>query len=610
VLRIVLGLALLGPAGLFWIGGLVVPTVKTLVTSMQEVSPIAAARFVGLANYAYLFQDLQFSSALRFTLLMVAVRVLVVAILPPLLAFAVNEFGRAVRIPVRLLFTVPLALFAPVVTALTWALALNPRAGLVNIVLEGLNRAPQPWLGDPERARSAFLLIDGLTTFGLACGVGLVFYLAALRGSGEKALSWKAVRVPLVMTWGIGLLATIALTLQSFTMSHALTQGGPGNATMTLALHQFNAAFRYFRFGVAAAGATLVLAVVALLGLAAGLIVVLGRLRLETVSWGKRSGLLSGKGRPSWGRPVAIALLALTLLVSLGGCGLSALPRPWNALNSLKTEVEMLGSPPSLLPSSPSLDAYAALGQEIPVGRVLINTVVPALSVLLLQVPIVYLGALGIGAVRPFKRWSELLLLPFSPWLFVTVGLLSVAAFEARRSAGLLNTMAGLASPIILSVPALFILTLFFKGQEPKWRAARAKGQAPAGAFFTRLILPSLPLALLLACASLLVAMQGLLWPLLITSSRENFTAPLALLFFRMQMGSSWPVLAAGLTLFGLPAFAFFFVAFGLLQSLYADRLALAREPSGAREPSFDAEGREAISETLDAPEPDPEQNV
>ena len=46
---------------------------------------------------------------------------------------------------------------------------------------------------------------------------------------------------------------------------------------------------------------------------------------------------------------------------------------------------------------------------------------------LCIQLPIAYLGALGIGALRPLGRYSEWLLLPFSPWLFITALPLSVA---------------------------------------------------------------------------------------------------------------------------------------------------------------------------------------
>jgi ABC-type sugar transport system permease subunit len=509
---------------------------------------------VGLENYARVFEDPRLGAALTFTLLLIVVRVLAVTLVPLLLAFAINEFGRRVRISVRLLFTVPLALFAPMATTLAWALFLRSR----NL----------HWLADPDTARGALLLIDGLITVGLACGVGLIYYLAALRGPGEEEPFWKDVLPPLIVSWAAGLCATIALGLESFTSSYVLTQGGPMGTTTTLTIYLFDMAFKYFHFGAGSAVATLVLIVVMALGLMAGIIVVLTRLRLEMVPWEKQSGLLNRADGPSWGRTVAVVLLIVALLGALTICLVSTLPILRNVANSLKPEV------------------YSGMGDELPLsfGRMLVNTIVPPLVVLLLQVPIVYLGALGIGAARPLGKHSELLLLFFAPWLFVTVAPLSIVAFQARAEADTLGTIGGLVSPIILSVPMLFILTLFFKGQEPRWRAVQAEGSPPVNAFFTQLILPSLPLLVLLASLSFLTNMHDLFWPLVTGMNRESYNANMVLLMLRGLYASPLSLLTGLITILGVPAFLFFFVIFGLVQALYLDRLALTR-PQAADAP-------------------------
>jgi hypothetical protein len=46
----------------------------------------------------------------------------------------------------------------------------------------------------------------------------------------------------------------------------------------------------------------------------------------------------------------------------------------------------------------------------------------------------------------------------------------------------------------------------------------------------------------------------------------------------------SWPLLSAGLALFGVPAFLFFFIAFGLFPVLYLDRLALTGRVAGHKD--------------------------
>ncbi|MFL7794649.1 MAG: hypothetical protein AB8I69_21070 [Anaerolineae bacterium] len=573
--RVLLSLGLLLPAVVCCVSLLVLPTLGTIAQSLFDVDVMTAPSFVGGDNYAHLFQDRRFSEALGFTLSSVAVRVAVVAVVPLLLALAVNEFGRVVRIPVRLLFTIPLALFAPMITALTWRLALDPRGGLMSAVSRSLELPPQSWLRDSGVAKSVFLSADGLTTFGLACGVGLILYLAALRGSDKEAPSWKAVRKPLIVSWVVGLLATIALAPQSFVLSYVLTGGGPGGATTTLGFYQYIVTFQRFGFGIGAASNTVSLAVAILLGLGVGLIAVLTGLRLERVPKGKEVGLITRGGQR---KVIAVLLLLVMVFIGCTGCLLSTLPRLWNVVDSF-------GSP----------DAYAEALQgpsPAPVGKAWANTVLPPLVMIyLFQIPIAYVAALGIGALRPLKERSEWLLLLFSPWLFVTVGQLSPVAFLILSRLGLMNTISAQLPPLLFSVPVLFILTLFFKGQEPRWRAALAEGQPSVKAFFSTLILPSLPLAVLLACGSLLISMQDLLWPLVNLVNPGRWTMPLVLAYMSGAAPGAMPALMASIVLFGLPVFLFFFLIFGLFQAFYLDRLALVA-------------GKRDDAEPLDEPSP------
>jgi hypothetical protein len=479
-------------------------------------------------------------SAVGFTVSLIIVRLLVVSIVPLLLTLADNEFGRVTRSIVRVLFTIPIALFAPNAIAAACRMALSPQLGLFG---------GAQCLADPKIAPWTFRFVDGLYTFGLACGVGLIFYLLALRGA-ESSAPWKKKLVPLIISWAVGLAATVALTLQSFTLSYALANGGPANATTTLMLLFLRQAFTQLAFGLAAAAATPILILLALLGLGVGVMVVVSGLRLETVAADKPTGLLNQE-------TIAIVLLVITLLGGLGACAMSAWPLPWVALNSLK-------------------GGYARLGEVIPLGRVALSTTLPLLISLLFQIPIAYIGALGVGALQPLGKRSELLLLLFSPWLFVTVGPLSISVFQNLAGANQLNTLAALTPPFTLSVPMLFILTLFFKGREPQWRAAQAEGQPAASAFFRKIILPSLPLTALLAFVAFFVGMQELFWPLIATNNPANLPISTALVAFLGRFQTATPTLAAAVTLFWLPSTVFFFLVFGLFQILYLDRLALS----------------------------------
>jgi hypothetical protein len=133
------------------------------------------------------------------------------------------------------------------------------------------------------------------------------------------------------------------------------------------------------------------------------------------------------------------------------------------------------------------------------------NTLLPPLIAVLIQVPAAFLAALGIGALRPLGRWSELLLVPFLPWLFVTAGPLNITFFSDAGNGHDLNKFSTLIPRILLSVPALVLLTALCRGLAVRWRAARIAG-APAGATFWRTVfVPALPMVLLLAGVEYLV---------------------------------------------------------------------------------------------------------
>jgi hypothetical protein len=488
--------------------------------------------------------DRLFAQALSYTLSLAVARLVAVAIMPLLLAIIVARFGRGVRLTVRLLFTLPLAMYAPAAIAVIWTLLFRSARGLP--FASGL--------GSRDGARQTLLLLDSLYTVGLACGTGLMVFLPALRRTaGQRAPSPK----PVVVSWLLGLLATLALTVQSFTMSFVLTGGGPAGATSSLTLYQYQLAFQSMRFGAGAVVAVVTLLTLAVLGLGAGLMVVFSGLQLEMTP--SRPLAAAGGSPPERPGGLAVLGLAVLLIISLALGAAVVLPLLWNLFNSVATPA-----------------AYSEFLTRLPAGRILVNTVVPPTLAGVFQVVIAYLAALGIGAVRPLGRWSELLLLPVSPWLFVTMGPLSLAAFQTLRGFNLLGTLPGLIPPLPLSVPMVFVLTLFFRGQTARTRAAQAGGASAPASFLSGLLLPSLPLALLLLAFALMAGFQDLYWPAIAGTTAASRTMATTFLFLRTAAGAdSQAMLSAAITLFEMPLSVVFFVVLGAFQMLYLDRLTL-----------------------------------
>ncbi|MEU6928806.1 sugar ABC transporter permease [Streptomyces sp. NPDC046385] len=231
--------------------------------------------FVGADNYLRLAEDPLLWTALRNTLLILAVQV------PLMLALAT---GLAVALDSTLLRGRPvfrLGFFLPMVTGLVaygivFSVLLNKDYGLVNWVFGLFGADPVPWLTDPMWARISL----GLALTWHYTGYNAVILLARLQtvprelydavavdGGGAfsafRHVTLPGLRPALLLTT---VLSTIG-TLQLFDEPYVLTGGGPDNATLTIGVYLYQNAFKYFDFGYASAIAYALTVLVGLLGL-------------------------------------------------------------------------------------------------------------------------------------------------------------------------------------------------------------------------------------------------------------------------------------------------------------------------------------------------------
>ncbi|MEZ4868079.1 MAG: hypothetical protein R3C14_42515 [Caldilineaceae bacterium] len=521
------GILLFLPA--LWLGlrTLVIPSIATGILSFQRYEMLTPPQFVGWENYVKLFtNDSTFAAALRFTGNLVLWRVAAVAVAPWLLAWSLSDARRSLRIGVRLLFTLPLALIAPLPLLINW------------------NLAVRPWLGKTDVTWLVLSAIDGLISFVIACGVGLILFGAVLRKSEAE----RSNVVPGVLVgWFCCVLVAIALALQSMIPSLVVTNGGPQYTTFTLGLWHYLNAFQYFRFGYAATVSTLLLVTVGLLGMIATIALIVSNLRI-TITVKEQPA--AAAYTESWGAHI---LLFSLVLVAFAICLIAVLPLLQGLLRSDG------GSEAATL--------------EVSSLRLWINTLTPSFMSMVIQLTVSTLAAFGIGALRPFGRRSEWLLLLFSPWLFTTVLPLSQAFFEQRRQWGLLNTLSGAIHPILVNVPILFLLTLFYKGCEQRYRENQIGHDQAAGrtlTFFSAVLLPSLPLVLLAGSVLWLIMLQDLYWPVLASSAIENFSW--SQMLYRQQ-GNDFANITSSIRAFQLPLSGITVLVLGVYQLFFLDRL-------------------------------------
>ncbi|MER5999967.1 sugar ABC transporter permease [Nonomuraea angiospora] len=544
-----LGWLLAVPALLGTLISLVLPTAQTIWLSLQRGGVLRESTYVGFANYGRLLGDGEFWRAAWFTLSLVAMPLLVAVVVAPLLAVALDRAGTWPRRAGRIALSLAIVTFSPVGVAAAWMRGLAPDAPGLAGLAEGLR--------DPATAPGTLRLIVAAGTFGVVCALAVMAFLPALRAgsvpqgfSGAQGFSEArgfsgpsrgGVGPAMLVVGVLVAIATVAVGLQTFSFGLVLTRGGPERSTETLAGLEYDSAFRMAEFGPGASVATLTGVILGVLGIVATVVVAASRLSVTlTPRTAPEPGAAAGRGAGTVGMAVGIVALVVFLAV--------ALVCAWPWIDGVL--------------ASPTSEAGSLRSQ--------VNTWVPAIGGAVVSVGVAYLAALGIGGLRPLGRGSEWLLLVFAPWLFVGTGPLGVANWQNMRNMGLIDSFLALVPPLLVSVPALLVLTLLCKGL-----AERTDKD-----FFGGVFLPSLPMAGILAGAVALMNAQDLLWTLLVAQKPTLFTAPVAQMAqlgsfaaAKPDVGAATPLLVVAVAL----------VAVVAAQLLYLDRLAITTNGSRAR---------------------------
>lgn len=240
---------------------LVLPMINSVRLSFSRWGGLGPFEPAGLENYKYLFSDAQMRYSVLITVVYAfAVAFLVVA-LGAILAAAISSGIRGHKF-LKVIWFFP-GIAPPTAVAIFWSGAFQPEFGAINVIFGkvGLNSG-NAWL-----ASSTTVLYPAIFVAAWA-GVGFAFLVllgaveqipvsvreAAVVDGANIYQQFTKITLPLIRP----VLVTI-FTLQviwafnGFTLLWALTNGGPADSTAILPILAYKEAFRYGRFGNAAA---------------------------------------------------------------------------------------------------------------------------------------------------------------------------------------------------------------------------------------------------------------------------------------------------------------------------------------------------------------------
>jgi multiple sugar transport system permease protein len=247
--------AMLLPAVLLLGSATVLPALRVVQLSLcrVELHHGIVIRFAGLAQFARLWRDDRWWTALRNTAVFTGASVALEMVMGVGLALLLHARFRG-RGLVRALVMLPWAL-PTAVMALAWAWIFNDSFGVLNDLLVA-------WLGTPATAMVALVIADVWKTTPFVA----LIVLAGLQGIPESVLEaaridglsavqrFRRVVLPLLAPSLVAALAFRSIqAVGAFDLPYAMTGGGPGGATETVALYAYENDFRYLDFGYGSA---------------------------------------------------------------------------------------------------------------------------------------------------------------------------------------------------------------------------------------------------------------------------------------------------------------------------------------------------------------------
>lgn len=267
------------PALLYMLVFVGYPVIRNIILSFQDVTAANLVKgvknFVALGNYAELFQDGVFRSAMWNTLLYTVLCLIFQFIIGFALAMFFSKRFTFAK-PVRGILLVPWMM--PVtVTALIFKLLFATDIGVINYLLRSLHLIESniEWLTTPGTALFALICANvwiGIPFNMILISTGLttipkeLYESASIDGAG-KMQSFVKITLPLLKpTIESVLILGFIYTFKVYDLVYVMTGGGPVNSTHMLSTYSYKLSFEMFKYSKGSAVANVLLLILLIVG--------------------------------------------------------------------------------------------------------------------------------------------------------------------------------------------------------------------------------------------------------------------------------------------------------------------------------------------------------
>lgn len=240
------------------------PLIYSVALSLQSYSPVdptADGRWIGLDNYARMFQDAQFGKAILVTIAYVTLAVAVETALGTVIGVWLSGLMRTRRLVTSFLLLPMIA--TPLVVGLMFSFGLNPQFGYMSDVLQRIGLVGEAGVLDsPTGAFFALVAVDVwewtpfialMVLAGLSAAPQAQIQAAQLDGCNWFQLHWHVMLPMIRPVIGVAILFRATEAIRQFDQVYILTGGGPGAATTVNDIFQYRVSFSAFDMSYGAA---------------------------------------------------------------------------------------------------------------------------------------------------------------------------------------------------------------------------------------------------------------------------------------------------------------------------------------------------------------------
>ena len=246
--------------------------------------------------------------------------------------------------------------------------------------------------------------------------------------------------------------------------------------------------------------------------------------------------------------------------VMTGGLVLVVIPFVWMVLSSFKPEAEVRAVPPTWWPETLTTENYTQLFSQLDFPTYFANSAIVAVTVA--GGNMVFCSMLGYALAKlafPGKRIVFALVLGT---LMVPGVVTFIPLFVLTTNIGLSNTLPGMILPFLAGPFGVFLMRQYVLTiPDELIQAARVDGAGELRIFFS-IVLPLCgPAVATLGVLTFLTSWNNFLWPLVVASSEDKYTLPVALALYSVgQNATQYGLLLAGSVVVVLPVLAVFLV--------------------------------------------------